>query len=96
MRLRGGLEWASDALTLRGEVEHNVAQRDVAANETPTDAFTLVGVSASWKPLGPRGLTLIASADNLFDVEARRHASLTKDFVPLGSRDIRLTARLSF
>ena len=39
---------------------------------------------------------LIASANNLFDVTARRAASFTKDYVPLGGRDFRLTARFSF
>ena len=34
------------------------------------------------------------SANNLFDVEARRHASLLKDYAPLSGRDIRLTVRL--
>ncbi len=95
-RLRGGLAWEAGPVTLRGEVEHNVAQRDIAAAETPTDAFTLVGLSASWKPAALRGVTLIASVENLVDVEARRHASFTKDYVPLGGRDLRVTARLSF
>ena len=35
------------------------------------------------------------SANNIFDVEARRHASFLKDFAPLAGRDIRLTARIS-
>jgi iron complex outermembrane recepter protein len=39
---------------------------------------------------------LILSANNIFDVDARRHASFTKDFVPLAGRDIRVSARVSF
>jgi len=38
----------------------------------------------------------VLSVNNLFDVEARRHASFTKDFAPLAGRDIRASARLSF
>ena len=30
------------------------------------------------------------------DVDARRHASFTKDYVPMAGRDIRLSARFSF
>ena len=97
LRLRGGLELASDVLSLRGEVEWADEQKRIAAFETPTDGFTLVNLSASWKPLGrDGGVTLIASANNLFDVDARRHASFTKDFVPLAGRDVRVTARFSF
>jgi len=36
------------------------------------------------------------TGNNLFDVNARRHASDLKDFAPLAGRDIRLTARLGF
>ena len=97
LRLRGGLELASDVVSLRGEVEWADDQERIAAFETPTDGFTLVNLSASWKPLGrDGGVTLIASANNLFDVDARRHASFTKDFVPLSGQDVRVTARFSF
>jgi len=51
----------------------------------------------AWRPWGKkRETTLQLSANNIFDVEARRHASFTKDFVPLAGRDIRLSARFSF
>lgn len=97
LRLRGGLELANDVLSLRGEVEWADDQTRIADFETATDGFTLVNLAASWKPLGRSGgLTLTASANNLFDVDARRHASFTKDFVPLAGRDIRVTARVSF
>jgi iron complex outermembrane receptor protein len=57
----------------------------------------LVNASATWRPFGrDRNIALIASANNIFDVTARRAASFTKDFVPLTGRDFRVTARLSF
>jgi iron complex outermembrane receptor protein len=97
VRLRGGLELGSDTLTLRSEVEWSAAQNRVATFETTTDSFTMVNASAQWKPLGEDGgVTLILSGNNLLDVIGRRHASFTKDFVPLSGRDIRLTARVSF
>jgi iron complex outermembrane receptor protein len=94
LRLRGGLELTSQTLSLRGEVEWADDQTRIGAGETATDGFTLVNASASWKPM--QGVTLILSGNNLFDVDARRHASFTKDFVPMAGRDIRVTARLSF
>ena len=97
LRLRGGLEYGTPSLTLRGEVEWNAKQSRVAEFENPTSAFTLLGVSASWKPMGPDGaLTLIASADNLLDVSGRRAASETRDFVPIAGRDFRITASVQF
>jgi iron complex outermembrane receptor protein len=39
---------------------------------------------------------LALSANNLFDVTARRHASVLKDFAPLAGRDFRITARVEF
>ena len=41
-------------------------------------------------------LTLGLAANNIFDVVARRHSSLLKDYAPLAGRDIRLTARFEF
>lgn len=97
LRLLGGLEAQSDTLDLRAEIEWFDDQRRNAAFETETAGFTLVNASASWKPFGPsRGVTLIASANNLFDVVGRRAASFTKDFAPLAGRDFRISARFSF
>lgn len=97
LRLRSGLEYGSPVLTLRGEVEWNAKQSRVAEFENPTSAFTLVGISASWKPMGAdSALTLIASADNLLNVTGRRAASGTRDFVPIAGRDLRITASIQF
>lgn len=97
LRLLGGAELTSGHFDLRGEVEYSDAQNRIAAFETPTEGFTLVNASATWRPFGrDRNIALIASANNLFDVTARRAASFTKDFVPLAGRDFRVTARLSF
>ncbi len=97
LRVRGGLEFAAESFSLRGEVEWNARQNRVSANENPTDAFTLVNVSANWKPRGEGSpLTLVLSGDNLLNASGRRAASETRDFVPISGRDIRFTAKLSF
>jgi iron complex outermembrane recepter protein len=96
LRLLGGVELQGDRLSLRGEVEHSFAQNRIAASETSTDGFTLVNASLSFTPFAGNDRTTISvSANNIFDVEARRHASVLKDFAPLAGRDIRVTARLS-
>ena len=97
LRLLGGLEAQSDKLDGRIEVEWVADQDRVAAFETPTDGHTMVNASLAWRPWGKaREMQLLLSANNIFDVDARRHASFTKDFVPLAGRDIRLSARLDF
>jgi iron complex outermembrane receptor protein len=97
LRLLGGVELTNASFDLRGEVEFNDDQTKTAEFETPTHGFTLVNASATWRPFGrDRNIALIASANNIFDVTARRAASFTKDFVPLAGRDFRVTARVSF
>lgn len=97
LRLLGGLEAQSDNFDARIEVEHAFAQNRIAVFETPTDGFTLANLSLAWRPWGRANTTaLFASVNNIFDVEARRHASFTKDFVPMPGRDVRVGARVTF
>ena len=97
LRLLGGIEAANDMFEGRVEAEHVFEQDRIADFETPTEAFTLVNASLTIRPFGRENPTaLILSANNIFDVEARRHASFTKDFVPLAGRDLRATLRVSF
>jgi len=97
LRLLGGLEAQSDLFDARAEVEWTAKQDRTASFETPTDSFTLVNASIAWRPWGrSNGSSFFASANNIFNVNARRHASFTKDFVPLSGRDFRVGARFSF
>lgn len=97
LRLLGGLEAQSARLDGRVEVEWVADQNRTAAFETQTDGHTLVNASIAWKPFGEANETnIILSANNIFDVEARRHASFTKDYVPMAGRDFRLSVRTSF
>ncbi|WP_199504614.1 TonB-dependent receptor [Qipengyuania sp. YIM B01966] len=97
LSLLGALEAQSEVVDGRVEVQWFDAQNRVAEYETPTDGFTLVNASLSFKPWpGSNNLTLVAAVDNIFDVDARRHASFTKDFAPLAGRNFRISARASF
>jgi len=94
LRLLGGLSAASDRIEGRVEVEWADKARRLAAFETPTDSYTMVNASLTLHPFTDRpDTTLSLSAHNIFDVDARRHASYLKDFAPLAGRDIRVTAR---
>ena len=95
--LRGGFEYQSDPIDIRAELEWVSDQDRTAAFETATDGWTTANVSIAWKPVrGSNNVTLMLIGDNLFDVERRRHASFTKDFVPLAGRNVKLSAKLSF
>lgn len=97
LRLLGAIEAKRGPVDGRLEVERSFAQRRNAPVETETDGFTLVNAALNWRPLRDRPeLTLGVSANNLFDVNARRHTSLLKDYAPLPGRDFRLTARFSY
>jgi iron complex outermembrane receptor protein len=94
LRLLGGLSAASDRIEGRVEVEWADKARRLAAFETPTDSYTMVNASLTLHPFTDRpDTTLSLTAHNIFDVDARRHASYLKDFAPLAGRDIRVTAR---
>lgn len=96
LRLLGGLEALSDTVNGRVEVEWVDSQNRIAAFETTTASYTLVNASLGFKPLGEQGgVNITLSANNIFDVVARRHASFLKDFAPLSGRDIRISARVA-
>ena len=81
---------------VRAELQWVDGQDRVAPLETATDGYELVNLSLAWHPFeGSDNLTLMLQANNLFDVEARRHTSFTKEFVPLTGRNFRVSARLS-
>jgi iron complex outermembrane receptor protein len=96
LSLLGALEAQTGAFDVRGEVQWFDKQDRTTAFETPTDSFTLVNALIAWRPLADnQNVTVQLAADNIFDVNGRRHASFTKDFVPLVGRNFRASVRLS-
>ncbi len=94
MRVLGGIEAQGDAANARLEVEHVFDQNRIAAFETQTNDYTMVNASIGFSPFGKDNKTsILLSANNIFDVVARRHASFLKDFAPLAGRDFRATLR---
>jgi iron complex outermembrane recepter protein len=97
LRLLGGISANGGPVEGRLEVEHAFRQGRNAPLETETDGYTLVNASLDWKPIDEMPeLRLGIAANNIFDVAARRHSSLLKDYAPLAGRDIRLKASFSF
>ena len=97
LRVLAGLTGTRGQVDGTVEVEHVWNQRDTAPNETPTPGYTITNASIDWHVFAANPeLTLSLSANNLFNVNARRHSSELKDYAPLAGRDVRLTARLGF
>ncbi|WP_426165879.1 TonB-dependent receptor [Sandarakinorhabdus sp. DWP1-3-1] len=96
LRVLGGVSVTGPMWDARAEVERASSQTKVAAFETPTAGYTMVNASVSLRPFADRPNTsLVLSANNIFDVDARRHASFLKDFAPMAGRDIRLSLRFA-
>ncbi len=97
LSLLGALEAQTDAFDARAEVEWFAKQDRVAEFETPTDSFALVNLSLSWRPSqGQENVMLVLAVDNVFDATGRRHASFTKDFVPMVGRNLKASVSFSF
>lgn len=96
LRVLGGIEAQSDRINGRVEVEWVDDQDRIAAFETPTDGYTMVNASLSFRPFHNNSSSIVLSANNIFDVDARRHASFLKDYAPLPGRDLRISARFTF
>jgi len=93
----GALTGSRGQMDGRFEIERVSKQDRVAPNETETPGFTIVNASLDWHPFAANPeLTLSLQGNNLFDVNARRHSSVLKDFAPLAGRDIRVSARMAF
>ena len=97
IRLGAGLSYHQGPWRALAEVRWADSQDRLAANETPTDDYTLVNASLSYRFFaGPTVTDLILRGTNLGDEEARNHVSFLKDQVPLPGRDLSLIVRVAF
>ncbi len=81
---------------LRGEVEYADSQNNIAAEELPTDSYTLANAFLTWDPSTKHDVKFKISVLNLFDDDARQHSSFLKDLVPLPGRNVRFSVATKF
>ncbi len=92
-----GVHHRGDRLRAAAEVRFVGDQNRIAENETPTDGYTLINASVSYRFFfAEQFLDVILRGTNLGDEDARNHISFVKDDVPLPGRNISLAARFSF
>ena len=90
------LAWEGDSFNGKIEVRHVGKQDRVADYELPTDSYTLLNATLSWKPVSHSKFKLFADAHNLTNATAREHTSFLKDVAPLPGRSLRVGAAYSF
>ena len=92
-----GLLWASAAWTFGVDYLHAFPQRQVAAHETNSDGYRLLGANVSRAlKFGALEAEAFLRATNLADREARPHTSFLKDLAPLPGRSVTAGVRFSF
>lgn len=97
LRFGGALAWSADRYDLRLDVLRVQSQDRVAPNELPTDGYTMVDASVSFRLTRDRyGLTAFVKGTNLLDEDARNHVSFLKDIAPLGARGVTVGLRGTF
>jgi iron complex outermembrane receptor protein len=97
LRFRGGLHYARNAFSAGLQVVSAAKQDRVFGEETPTDGYNLLKLSASYS-FGSERLahTITARLDNATDELYRNHLSLIKDFVPEMGRNFKLIYSMKF
>jgi iron complex outermembrane receptor protein len=97
LRFGGGLHFDQDELHVGLDAFYYDKQDKIAANELPTDGFTMVDLETSYRfPVGATHLFVFLRGSNLLDEDARQHASPLKDIAPLPGRSFHLGARAEF
>ena len=97
LRLGGGIHFDQDELHIGLDAFYYDKQDRIAANELPSDSFTLVDLETSYRlPVGATYLFVFLRGSNLLDEDARQHASPLKDIAPLPGRSFHLGARAEF
>lgn len=92
----GRLAWASTPFDASLEVRHVGEQDQLATYELGTDGYTMVNLSASWRPFADKAVTVFAEGHNLTDAEAREHVSFLKEVAPLPGRNLRVGVSYRF
>jgi iron complex outermembrane receptor protein len=89
--------YAQDSLALSLKLKDVESQRDIGTNETVTDGFKMLDLSATktFTIGNEREATISFFAKNLLDEVARNHSSFVKNEVPLPGRNLGVKIQVS-
>lgn len=97
LRFGAGLHYDRDRWHAGMQAFYYDQQDKIAANELPTDSFTMLDADVSYRMLlGAGDLFVFLRGTNLLDEEARQHASPLKDIAPLPGRSLHVGLRGEF
>ncbi len=95
LRFGAGLHYTTDRIDASIEATRYDEQTKTADNELPTDGYTMLDASVSYR-FEAQDVLVYLRGTNLSDEEARRHSSPLKDIAPLPGRSIHVGLRWNF
>jgi len=96
-RLGVGFDYRLGAFGAKFDVTYAGKQDRVAANELPTDSYTLVNALLTYRVKASQPDTeIFLKLNNLLNEEIRLHTSVLKDIAPQGARSAMLGVRVGF
>lgn len=97
VRLGGSLVYTADQWEARLDLMRVQAQDRVAPDELPTDGYTMLNASATYRLTRDRhGLTAFVKGTNLLNEDARNHVSYLVNIAPMGGRGVTVGVRGTF
>lgn len=96
MRLGFGLDYRLNQIGARLDVLRGFKQDRTDAEEFPTNGYTLVNATATYRLPSSYSLELFARARNLLNQEIREHSSFLKEISPMGGRALMIGIRGEF
>ena len=97
LRFGGALVYRTERWGTRLELMRVEKQDRVAPGELPTDGYTMVNLSLSYRvPVGASEATFFIKGSNLLNEEARNHVSFLKDIAPMPARGVTVGLRGTF
>ena len=92
-----GIEYQGEIFDASADVRFVGSKTKTAANILPTDDYTSIDLSLTWRPFGSgRNLDVRLQAQNITNVERRQHTSFLKDLVPMPGRNFKLSMNYGF
>ena len=92
-----GVEYQSEMFDVGADVRFVGNKTKVADEILPTDDYTNLDLSVTWRPFGyDQDLNVRFQANNVTNSEQRQHTSFLKDLIPLPGRNFRITLNYGF
>lgn len=96
MRIGAGLDYQLSDFASKIDILHGFKQDRVATNESPTEGYTMVNATISYRLKTALNLEAFAKARNLLDEDIRDHSSFLKEIAPMGGRSVLFGLRGEF